>query len=74
MKPRKGFVPFVVPKKFWNDNQDLTYVEAAIMYLHNVKSMNMPQIALKLDRKLSTITTQYYRIEKRRRNNNDTTI
>ena len=69
MKPRKGFVPFVVPKKFWKDNQDLTYIEAAIMYLHDVKSMNSSQIALKLDRKLSTITTQYSRIIKRRRGN-----
>ena len=69
MKPRKGFVPFIVPKKFWKDNQDLTYIEAAIMYLHDVKSMNSSQIALKLDRKLSTITTQYSRIIKRRSEN-----
>ena len=68
-KPRKGFVPFVVPKKFWKNNQDLTYIEAAIVYLHDVKSMNSSQIALKLDRKLSTITTQYSRIIKRRRGN-----
>ena len=69
-KPRKGFVPFVVPEKFWKDNPDLTYIEAAIMYLHDVKGMNMSQIALKLNRKLSTITTQYSRIRKRRRGNN----
>lgn len=69
MKPRKGFVPFVVPEKFWKDNQDLTYIEAAIVYLHDTTDMNMSQIALKLDRKLSTITTQYSRIIKRRRGN-----
>lgn len=69
IRPRKGFVPFVVPEKFWKNNQDLTYIEAAIMYLYDVKSMNSSQIALKLDRKLSTITTQYSRIIKRRRGN-----
>ena len=69
MKPRKGFVPFIVPEKFWKDNKDLTYIEAAIVYLHDTTDMNMSQIALKLDRKLSTITTQYSRIIKRRREN-----
>ena len=66
MKPRKGYVPFEVPGHYWAHNRDLTYIEAAIMYLHSDRRMTMSQIALKLDRKLSTITTQFSRIQKRR--------
>lgn len=64
--PRRGFVDFRVPTKYWKANRDLTYLEASIMYLHDELKMKPHQIAKKLDRKLSSITTQLYRIRLRR--------
>ncbi len=69
-RPRRGYVDFNLPRQYWKKNRDLTYIEASMMYLLIEQNMKPAEIARKLDRKLSTVTTQLNRI-KRRRNQND---
>ena len=68
MTPRKGYLPFIVPHMYWQNNQDLTHTEAAIMYLRDIKQMQISEIAKELDRTPNAINTQYQRVITRRTN------
>ena len=68
MTARKGYIPYKVPHMYWQNNRDLTYMEAAIMYLHDIEKLTISQIAEKLDRTPNAINTQYQRVITRRTN------
>jgi len=66
MGNRKGFIPFEVPNDFWEQNKDLQYLEACIVYLRCHKEMKFRDIAIKLNRSHSGVAEQFSRVQKRR--------